>query len=56
MRKGCPGTGVLGRRAAGLRQIRRHAREDGADRLVTDSEDAALAYLREGAPSSTSRR
>ncbi len=47
---------VLVRMAAGLLQIRRHAREDGVDRLVTDSEDAALAYLREGAPSSTSRR
>lgn len=47
---------VLVRMAAGALQIRRHAREDGVERLVTDSEEAALAYLREGAPSSISRR
>lgn len=47
---------VLVRLAVGVLQIRRHAREDGVERLVTDSEDAALVYLREGSPSSTSRR
>lgn len=47
---------VLVRMAAGLLQIRRHAREDGIDRLVTDSEEAALAYLREGGPPNAGRR
>ncbi len=37
---------VLVRLAVGAMQIRRHAREDGIERLVTDSEEAALAYLR----------
>ncbi len=36
---------VLVRLAVAVLQIRRHAREDGIERLVTDSEDEALAYL-----------
>lgn len=47
---------VLVRLAVGGLQIRRHAREDGIERLVTDSEEEAWAYCREGAPSSSSRR
>lgn len=36
---------VLVRLAAGALQVRRHAREDGIERLVTDSEEQALEYL-----------
>ncbi len=36
---------VLVRLPAAILQIRRHAREDGIERLVTDDEEAALAYL-----------
>ena len=47
---------VLVRMAAGALQIRRHAREDGIDRLVTDSEEVAYAYLEEPALISLSKR
>ncbi len=38
---------VLVRLAVGALQIRRHAREDGVERLVTHSEEEALAYCLE---------
>lgn len=47
---------VLVRLAAGALQIRRHAREDGIERLVTDSEEAAFAYLRDGGTGAAGRR
>ncbi len=47
---------VLVRLAAGALQIRRHAREDGIERLVTDSEEVAFAYLREGGTGTSGRR
>ncbi len=48
---------VLVRLAVGALQIRRHAREDGIERLVTDSEEAAYAYFNEPPlPSATTRR
>ena len=47
---------VLVRMAAGALQIRRHAREDGVERLVTDSEEAAQSYLRDGGPANAGRR
>lgn len=47
---------VLVRMAVGALQIRRHAKTDGIERLVTDSEDDALAYLREGRPSMKSQK
>lgn len=36
---------VLVRMAAGALQVRRHARQDGIERLITDSEQQALDYL-----------
>jgi len=36
---------VVVRMAAGALQVRRHAREDGIERLITDSEEQALDYL-----------
>lgn len=47
---------VLVRLAAGALQIRRHAREDGIERLVTDSEEVAFAYLRDGGTGAAGRR
>lgn len=47
---------VLVRLAAGALQIRRHAREDGIGRMVTDSEEVAFAYLREGGTGAAGRR
>jgi hypothetical protein len=47
---------VLVRLAVGALQIRRHAREDGIERLVTDNEEAAYAYFSEALPSTNSRR
>lgn len=41
---------VLVRMAAGALQVRRHAREDGFERLITDSEEQALEYLLHEAP------
>lgn len=38
---------VVVRLAAGVLQVRRHARQDRVDRLVTSSEEEALAYLKE---------
>jgi len=39
---------VLVKLAIGALQIRRHAKGDGIDRLITSSEQEALAYLRDG--------
>jgi hypothetical protein len=50
---------VLVKLAVGALQIRRHAREDGIDRLVSDSPEEAERYLRErlsAVASSRSRR
>lgn len=47
---------VLIRMAAGSLQIRRHAREDGIERLVTNSEEAAYTYLQAGSPNPSGRR
>lgn len=38
---------ILVKRAAGALQIKRHAKSDGVERLISSSEDEALAYLRE---------
>jgi len=38
---------ILVKLAAGALQIKRHAKSDGIERLITSSEDEALAYLRE---------
>jgi hypothetical protein len=47
---------VLVRMAVGALQIRRHAKSDGIDRFVTDSEDEAIAYMRDGHSSAKSQR
>ena len=39
---------VLVKLAIGALQIKRHAKGDGIDRLITSSEQEALAYLRDG--------
>ncbi|KYF72267.1 hypothetical protein [Sorangium cellulosum] len=36
---------VLVGTSAGALQVRRHSREDGIDRMISDSEDELLAYL-----------
>lgn len=41
---------VVVRMAAGALQVRRHARQDGIERLITDSEEQALSYLLDRAP------
>lgn len=38
---------ILVKRAVGALQIKRHAKSDGIERLITSSEDEALAYLRD---------
>lgn len=42
---------VLVRMAAGALQVRRHARQDGIERLITESEEQALNYLLNTTPS-----
>lgn len=39
---------VLVKMAVGALQIKRHAKSDGVERLITSSEEEALQYLREG--------
>ena len=41
---------VVVRMAAGALQVRRHAQQDGIERLITDSEEEALEYLLDKAP------
>lgn len=38
---------ILVRMAVGALQIKRHAKDDGIERLITSSEDEALTYLKE---------
>ena len=39
---------VLVKMAVGALQIKRHAKSDGIERLITSSEEEALSYLRDG--------
>ncbi|XXX80794.1 hypothetical protein WMF30_18735 [Sorangium sp. So ce134] len=41
---------VLVGTSAGALQVRRHSREDGVDRIISDSEDELLAYLATALP------
>lgn len=41
---------VLVGTSAGALQVRRHSREDGIDRLISDNEDELLAYLAAAVP------
>lgn len=43
---------ILVRMAVGALQIKRHAKGDGIDRLITSSEEEAIAYLKEAFPPS----
>ena len=46
--KGFVRNAVLVKMAVGALQIKRHAKSDGVERLITSSEEEALQYLREG--------